>query len=326
MKNMAKKCEKHIEKEGVQSEREVRLRTAAYCRVSTALEEQEGSYEMQMRYYREKIEGSPSLKLAGLYGDRGKSGLKLEGRPGLQQLMLDCEAGKIDLILTKSISRFARSMADCVELIQRLRALDVTVFFEREGLQTDNRRIDLFMNIFAALAQEESNSISQNMIRSHEQYASRGQPFGRVTYGYCRSGEKVWQIEPDEARRVKMAFRMAAEGQSYPEILAALNALEQQEGTGVVWLQRRVRHMLRNVAYLGDYYSHGTVCLTPGHQVVNRGYRNRYYIEEHHAPLVSQPVFDRVQRMFHSGLLISYMPITEGRMQLLQDERWRNNS
>ena len=280
------------------------IRTAAYCRVSTELEAQEGSYEIQMRFFCEKIQRNPHMELVGLYGDKGKSGLKAKSRTGLQLLLADCEAGKIDLILTKSISRFARSMADCVDLIQKLRALHVTVYFEREGLQTDTMKSDLFLNIFAALAQEESRSISQNAIRSHEQYASEGRPFGRVAYGYCRSGVKVWQIDPEEARRVRLAFSMAAEGHTYPEILDALNRMESLENTGVVWLHKRVRYMLRNVAYLGDYYSHGTVCLTPGHQVVNRGYRNRYYIEGHHEPLVPRTIFEEVQRRFDSGILI----------------------
>lgn len=317
--------EKHILRDDAQSKANtegIRLRTAAYCRVSTELEEQEGSFEMQMSYYREKIGQSDTLELVGVYGDRGKSGLRTS-RPSLQKLLADCEAGKIDLILTKSISRFARSMADCVDLIQRLREWRVTVFFEREGLQTDNRRIDLFMNIFAALAQEESNSISQNMIRSHEQYASVGRPFGRVSYGYCRSGAQAWQTDPEEARRVQAAFRMAAEGCTYKEILGALNRMEQQENTGVIWRQRRLRNMLRNVVYLGDYYSHSTVCLTPGHQVINRGYRDRYYIEEHHEALVSRAMFDRVQRVINSRLLISYTPMTEGRMKVLLDDRWK---
>ena len=214
-------------------------------------------------------------------------------------------------------------MADCVDLIQRFRRINVTVIFEREGLRTDNMKSDLFLNILAALAQEESNSISQNVMRCHEQYASEGRPFGRVTYGYYRSGEKAWQINPDEARRVKTAFFMAAEGHSYPEILDALNVIEKKENTGDVWLQKRVRNMLRNVAYLGDYYSHGTVCLSPGHQVVNRGYRDRYYIEEHHEPLISRALFDRVQRMFDSGILISYMPLTPKKMEILRDDSWR---
>lgn len=302
-----------------------KIRTAAYCRVSTELEEQEGSFEMQMSYYREKIGKSDTLELVGVYGDRGKSGLRTS-RPGLQRLLADCREGKIDLILTKSISRFARSMADCVELINQLRSLKVTVFFEKEGLRTDNRKSDLVLNILAAMAQEESNSISQNMIRSHEQYASEGRPYGQVSYGYCRSGAQVWQTDPAEAIRVQTAFRMAAEGCTYAEILTVLNGMEAQEGTGMLWRQRRLRNMLRNVAYLGDYYSHGTVCLTPGHQVVNRGYRDRYYIEEHHDPLVSREVFDRVQRMLDCGYLASYMPMTEKRMRVIRDNSWKKGA
>lgn len=303
-----------------------RLRVAAYCRVSTELEEQEGSFETQIRYYREKIDQSPDMELVGIYGDRGKSGLKAGGRPGLQRLLADCRAGKIDLILTKSISRFARCMADCVELINMLRELNVTIYFEREGLRTDNRKSDLVINILAALAQEESNSISQNMIRSHEQYASEGRPNGRVAYGYTRVNDGTWQINPAEAHRVRTAFRMAAEGHSYQEIQKVLNEQEQQEGTGTIWRQRRVKYMLRNVVYQGDYYSHGTVCLTPGRQVVNWGYRDRYYIEEHHKPLVSRAVFDRVQRLIDGGVLISNLPMTEGKRKIIQDDSWRKGA
>ena len=301
----------------------IRLRVAAYCRVSTDLEEQEGSFETQVCHYREKIGRSPDMELVGIYGDKGRSGLKASRRPELQRLLRDCRAGKIDLILTKSISRFARSMADCVELIRRLREWRVTVFFEREGLRTDDRKIDLIISILAAMAQEESHSISQNMIRCHEQHASEGRPCGRVAYGYARADDGSWQIRPAEAYRVRTAFRMAAEGRSYPEILTALNSIERQEGSGVIWLQKRVKYLLRNVAYQGDYYSHATVCLTPGHQVVNRGYRDRYYIEEHHEPLVSRAMFARVQRMIEGGLLISYLPLTEQRKRVLQDRSWR---
>ena len=303
--------------------KEDQLRVAAYCRVSTELEEQEGSFETQVRHYREKIGQSPDMELVGIYGDRGKSGLKASRRPELQRLLRDCRAGKIDLVLTKSISRFARSMADCMELIRRLREWKVTIFFEKEGLRTDDRKSDLVISILAALAQEESHSISQNMIRSYEQHVSEGRPCGRIAYGYARAEDGMWQIKQDEAQRVRTAFRMAAEGRSYPEILTALNSIERQEGSGVIWLQKRVKYLLRNVAYQGDYYSHATVCLTPGHQVVNRGYRDRYYIEEHHEPLVSRAMFARVQRMIEGGLLISYLPLTEQRKRVLQDRSWR---
>ena len=303
-----------------------RLRVAAYCRVSTELEEQEGSFETQVRHYREKIGQAPDMELVGIYGDRGKSGLKASRRPELQRLLRDCRAGKIDLILTKSISRFARSMADCMELIRRLREWKVTIFFEKEGLRTDDRKSDLVISILAAMAQEESHSISQNMIRSYEQHVSEGRPCGRIAYGYTRAEDGAWKVNTAQAQRVRTAFRMAAEGRSYQEILTALNNMEMSEGTGTSWSQRRLKYMLRNVAYQGDYYSHGTVCLTPGHQVVNRGYRDRYYIEEHHEPLVSRPLFERVQRMLDGGLLISYLPMTEEKRKMLRDDRWKQSA
>ena len=298
------------------------IRTAAYCRVSTDREEQDGSYDIQMDYFREKITSNPKMVLAGLYGDKGKSGLKLKGRIGLQQLMADCKVGKIDLILTKSVSRFARSMADCVELIQQLRSMKVTIFFEKESLRSTDVKCDLVLNILAAMAQEESHSISQNTIRSHEQYALEGRPYGRVAYGYELEGTTKWRINPQEARRVQCAFSMAAEGWNYQEILITLNHMEEAESTGIRWRQRRLKQLLSNPLYLGDYNSHATVCLTPGHQVVNRGYRDRYYIEEHHEPLVNKALFDRVQVLIKDGVLVSYMPMTPEKEAILRDESW----
>ena len=192
-----------------------RLRAAAYCRVSTDMEEQEGSFDMQVQYYREKIEQSPDMELVGIYGDKGRSGLKASSRPELQRLLRDCEAGKINLILTKSISRFARSMADCAELIRKLRGWHVTIVFEKEGLRTDDRKSDLVIDILAALAQEESHSVSQNSIRCHEFCASAGRPSSRAAYGYIRAEDGTWQVSPGEASRVRTAFRMAAEGCPY---------------------------------------------------------------------------------------------------------------
>lgn len=281
------------------------IRAAAYCRVSTLQEEQEGSYELQMAYFRRKIEEHPGMVLAGLYGDRGKSGLKATGRSGLSRLMADYERGQIDVILTKSVSRLARNMADCVECIRRLRELQVTVYFEKEGLCSNDSRCELILNLFAALAQEESHSISQNAVRSHEQHAAEGKPLGRVAYGYIASGSDRWKVNHQEARRVRMAFSLAAEGRSYQQMLSALNVLEAQEHTGVIWRQKRLKRLLCNVAYLGDFFSHRTVCMTPGHQVPNRGYRDRYYLEGHHEALVSRQLFDRVQAMVRAGLLLS---------------------
>ena len=303
-----------------------KIRAAAYCRVSTLLEEQEGSYEIQMDYYRQRIENDPDMVLVGVYGDKGKSGMKTIGRSGLNELLKACDEGKIDLVLTKSVSRFARNMADCVEMIQHLNSIHVAIYFEKENLRTDDPKCALLLEIFAALAQEESNSISQNVRRSHEQHAAEGRPMGKASYGYVHSGEDRWQVNSDEAERVRLAFDMAAHGKNYKEILSALNQLEQEKHTGVVWLQKRVKMMLRNVVYMGDFYSHGTVCLTPGHQVINHGYTDRYYIEGHHEPLVTKSMFDRVQSVMEHGILQSYLPRTPERQAIINDMTWQQTA
>lgn len=152
------------------------IRTAAYCRVSTDKEAQEGSYEMQEIYFTDLIKSDPGMEFVGIYGDKGRSGLKMAGRPGLQKLLEDCRAGQIDLILTKSISRFARSMSDCAAMIRELRSIGIDILFEKENMNSRNKNCDLILHIFSAIAQEESRSISQHSIRSHEQYVLAGKP------------------------------------------------------------------------------------------------------------------------------------------------------
>lgn len=277
------------------------IRTAAYCRVSTDKEEQDGSYELQEQYYTDKITTNSLMTLVGIYGDKGKSGLKTAGRPGLQNLMNDCRAGKIDLILTKSISRFARNMADCAEMIRELRSLGVNIIFEKENLNTRDGKSDLVLNIFSAIAQEESNSISRHMLMSHEQHVLEGRPFGVISFGYRNIGDNRWGINEEEASFVRLAFNMADEGKNYQEILTVLNETDEKR----IWRQQRLRYLLTNPVYKGDYYSHGTVCLVPGKQVQNRGYRDRYYIEEHHDPIVSPELFDRVRELVKQGRLVS---------------------
>ena len=277
------------------------LRVAAYCRVSTDKEAQEGSYEGQMAYYRSFITGDPRMRLVGLYGDKGKSGLSVQKRSGLQRLMEDCRAGKIDLILTKSISRFARTMSDCAELMRELRGLGVQVLFEKEGLHSMCDNAALMLHILSAIAQEESQSISQHTARAHEQYALEGRPFGRVAYGYRNAGDNRWEINEGEASKVRRAFDLAGAGNPYQEILKALNTMEE----GPVWRQKRLKRMLTNPVYKGDYVTNQTVSLVPGKQVVNKNYRDRIYIREHHEPIVSPEEFEAVQRLISLGALRS---------------------
>jgi DNA invertase Pin-like site-specific DNA recombinase len=140
-----------------------KLRAAAYCRVSTGTDLQDGSFETQCSYYQRRIQENPALVCAGIYGNQGKSGRSIRSRPALQQLLKDCEEVRIDLILTKSVSRFARNLQECVEMTRRLSDLGVTVRFEREGLDTGSMDGELMLGILAAIAQEESASISSNI-------------------------------------------------------------------------------------------------------------------------------------------------------------------
>ena len=133
-------------------------RTAAYCRVSTTSDTQDGSFEVQCEYYEKRIKEDPGMELVGVYGDHGKSGRSMRGRKELNRLIKDCEAGKIELVLTKSISRFARNMLECVETIRHLSELGVVVRFEKEGLDTETMGGELKLGILETIEQEEGNS------------------------------------------------------------------------------------------------------------------------------------------------------------------------
>ena len=278
------------------------VKTAAYCRVSTEKEVQEGSYEIQVTYFTNLIESDPNMVFAGIYGDKGKSGLRADTRPGLQQLLEDCRAGKIEQILSKSISRFARNMGECAEMVRELRNLGINIIFEKEKLDTADDRCDLILNILSAIAQEESHSISQNVIRSREQHVLQGKPLGKAPFGYRNTENHRWVIHKEEAQKVKKAFEMAGKGKNYTEIRLALDRMEKD----YKWSQQRVRYMLTNPVYKGDYYSHKTVCLVPGKSVRNKGYRDRYYIKGHHKAIVSPELFDRVQELVENGELLTH--------------------
>jgi len=280
-----------------------KIKTAAYCRVSTDMEAQNGSYELQVSYFTELINANPTMELVGIYGDKGKSGLTRTGRPGLQKLMEDCRAGKIKLILTKSISRFARNMADCVEMIRELQKLGVGIFFEEQNLNSQDEKSALILNIFAAIAEEESHSISQHALLAHEQHTLEGRPFGQISFGYKNGGDNQWVINEDEAPMVREAFRLAAEGKCYRNILRVLDMMDPN---GRKWSQSRLKYLLTNVSYKGDYYSHKTVCMVPGQQVKNNGLRDRYYLTGHHEPIVSPQLFDWVQEIIKRDILNSH--------------------
>lgn len=278
-----------------------KLRVAAYCRVSTLADSQDMSYETQCAHYTQYITQHPDYELAGIYGDRGKSGQYMKTRPELQRLLQDCESGKIDLILIKSVSRLARNMKECLEMLRKLQNLNVRVYFEREAMDSANPQTELFLSIVACIAQEESKSISRNLLWMHERRNREGRPvYPRACYGYTiRNG--IWRIHEAQARRVRLAFERADAGVPLARIREEMNALEAAEGTGKVWKITQPGQMLRRVDYMGDLLTNQYIPTGDGRRVRNRGEKDQYYIEDHHIPIISREVFERVQARLSSA-------------------------
>lgn len=285
-------------------------RAAAYCRVSTRTEMQDGSLTWQQAFYRELFARDPALRFAGIYADRS-SGRSLRRRPQFRQLLQDCETGNIDIVYTKSISRFSRNMTDCVNAVRALSALGIPVVFEKEGLNSMEGS-PLFFHILAILAQEESESIGSNMRWSIARRHQTGIPTGKVTYGYRRVDcQGHWRIEESEAMRVRYAFDQAAKGICYQEIRRGLDRMEAQAGTGESWSQNRDRvpRLLRDLSYTGDYITDGyyTAIGKKGipYSRKNRGQRDRFYLTAHHPAIIPRAQYDRVQALIAQNLLRS---------------------
>lgn len=291
------------QKDGIQ-------RVAAYCRVSTLAEEQELSFETQCSYYEQLIASDPGMMLVGVYGDQGFSGLRTEKRKEFLRLIADCEAGKIDMVLVKSISRFSRNTVDCIEYLKRLKAHGVTVLFEKEGLNSMDPQTEMVLSIYASMAQSESCSHSENIRWTRKRRDEIGDPMRMAPYGYKRVRKDRWSVntwvafEP-EAKKVRLIFNMAYRGYSTTEIRSALNQMEAEEGSTYEWKKWRIVSIIRNEAYRGDLLTNKTITLDYLHPklIRNRGQAEQFYIEQHHDPLIDPEVFDTVQEYFDGGFL-----------------------
>ena len=285
-----------------------KIRTCAYCRVSTASDTQDGSFEVQCEYYERLISSDPEMEFVGVYGDHGKSGRKMYNRTELNRMIKDCEDGKIDLILTKSISRFARNMADCVETVRHLKELGVRVLFEKENLDTDTMTGELILGILATIAQEESISLSQNQAWSRMKHLERGETWSPPRYGYTSDGKNHgWVIVPNQAEVVRMAFYMAATCHTYAEIRDEMNRMEREEGSEKVWTKPTVALLLRSENYVGDFLSNKECTIIDSNgkekRVKNKGVVDQILIEGHHPAIVSHELFDIVQELIKHGTI-----------------------
>lgn len=268
-----------------------KLKVAAYCRVSTLMESQEGSIAAQRRHYQTQIEANPAWELAGIYLEAGVSGTGAESRPELQRLLADCRAGRVQLILTKSISRFARNTSDCLKMVRQLTGLGVHIRFEKEGIHTGTMGSELLLSVLACLAEDESRSISENLkwgIRKRFQNSTYKMAF--ASYGYRREGNDL-VIVPGEAEIVRGIFRAVLSGCGAGAIAAELNDRGVVGPTGKAWLETTVRGIVKNPVYAGDMLYQKTYMDESYRQQINRGELDRFYDQDHHAAIVDREVF-----------------------------------
>lgn len=284
----------------IAEEKKQLLRVAAYCRVSTELEQQAGSYARQIAYYQEKIDNKEDWILAGIYADEGASGTVKKKRNGFLKMIQACEDGKIDLILTKSISRFARNTVDLLTTIRNLKSKNIAVYFEKEGINTLEGSGELLITILSSQAHEESRNISENchwgIVRKFES--------GTVIVnhskflGYTKDKDGNLVIVPEEAELVHRIFRLFLEGNSSYKIKRMLEADGVKTVTGhTVWSATVIDKMLANEKYMGDALMQKTytVDFLTKKKVMNRGIVPQYYIEDNHEAIIPKELFHRVQ-------------------------------
>lgn len=294
-----------IKNRQVEPQKTEKIRVAAYCRVSTLMEEQELSYESQCAYYRQLIEANKDMELVGIYGDHGFSGLHAAKRPEFMRMVQDCVDGKIDLVMVKSISRFSRNTIETQEYIKLLKEHEVRIYFEKEKIYSDNPQCDLILKLLSAAAQEESNSVSQTQKWAQEKNNESGYPTRSCCYGYVKAKRKgnekhTWLVDEEKAKRIRLMFELADQGFSDKEIVKKLNEYEVNNGSVPNWTILQVNGRLQNEAYKGDLLTGKTFSpdLLSRKRMKNSGQVAQYYIEEHHEAIVSSELFDRVQQRF----------------------------
>lgn len=273
---------------------------AFYGRVSTDHENQVKSLQNQVESFFFAKAKHGNWKVVDVYADEGVSGTGVKRRKEFQRLIADCEAGKIDYIITKSVSRFARNAEDFLHYIRYLKSINVNVYFEQEGLDTESLASEMLINIMAIYAQEESRSISENLKWGLRKRFEQGIGRWCDTYGYRKVGEKGYEIDPEEAVVVRMIFRMYQHGTSIPEILNWLNAMEVNAARKTLWNKTAVKYLLQNEKYVGDkclqkwlstdYLSHSSI---PNDSTKVPS----YYVKDSHEPIVDRHTFQQVQRI-----------------------------
>ena len=284
----------------VDKEKYHQKRVAAYCRVSTDSEEQLTSYQNQTRVYTEMIAANKEWEFAGLYADEGTSGTRADKRPEFQRMIRDCQNGKIDYIITKSVSRFARNTVECLEYVRSLKAQGIGIFFEEQNIDTLKNESELYLVIYAGFAQSESESISKHITWTYRKKFEEGKvSFQYKNFlGYRKGADSQPEIVPEEAAIVERIYEMFLAGQPVKVIAQTLQAEKIEiPGKNLSFSKNMIMNILRNEKYCGDCILQKTVtvdCISKTRKA-NQGEAPMYIVENNHPAIISREVFNRAQ-------------------------------
>lgn len=276
------------------------LRVAAYCRVSTDDEEQLTSYEAQQNYYTDKIMTNKNWTMAGIFADEGITGTSARKRPEFLRMIRLCKQQKIDIVLTKSISRFARNTVDCLNYIRALKELGIAVIFEKENINTLESDSEILITLLGAFAQAESESISQNVRWGQRQAMREGRANinYQYLYAYKRGDDGKPEIVPEEAAVVRQIYDQFLSGASLRMIKASLESQKIPTVTGSpTWTHVVIRHILSNEKYCGDVLMQKTFrsdCINRK-VIKNTGQLPMYLVQNHHEGIVDRKTFEAAQ-------------------------------
>ena len=277
-------------------------KVCAYCRVSRNTADQLNSYARQIRVYTDLIRRNPDWQMVEIFADEGITGTSASKRPEFQRMLKLCEQKQIDLIITKSISRFARNTMEALDIVRKLKILGIGVQFEKEGINTLSLGDEMLLNTFTAIAQEESIAISERIRYSNTKRMESGDFIdGNAPYGY-RMVDRVLIPKEDEAQIVRDIFDQYLKGASTHEIARNLNDAGIPGKFGSTWKVSTIRYILRNEKYIGDMLCQKTYHTNtlPFKQKRNRGEADQYYVEGSHEGIVDKNVFQKAQEIINS--------------------------
>ena len=279
-----------------------RQRVAAYVRVSTDGDEQLESFQSQKQYYQDKISENRDWVMVGIYADEAITGTKVDKREQFQRMIQDCMDGKIDVIMTKSVSRFSRNTVDILQYVRLLKGKGIAVIFEKENINTLTEQGEMMLTLMGTLAQNEVESTSKNVKLGIKMKMKRGELMGfNGCLGYDYHPEdKTITVNEAEAETVRLIFELYLQGYGTYTIAKRLEALGKVNKKGVVkWTDSGVRGIIKNEKYKGDLLLQKTITTDPisKRRIENFGEEEQYYVHDHHEPIVSREVWEQAKEI-----------------------------